>query len=291
MTGPLVILAMFATIVGFLGLPHLTGIHLPSITHGLALWLEPSVTATWYMPNASEVTPIAGHHSDGTIFLLMGIALGIGALGIGMAYTLYGKGPSKTVETLVAGPLADAYRASKAKLWFDEVYDVVIVRPFRVVARGLFEVVDRFVIDTVAVNGSAFVVGLFGRISRWVQNGNVQRYIVGVTVGAALVFLVSDWGREPSFSYRVVGSSFEFHAEPGSGISGARAKLRWDFNGDGAPDRDPAGALVEAADVTVRTGEVGAQVTLWIEDPISRETLSVTRKVSLPDAPNTEAKQ
>ena len=67
-----------------------------------------------------------------------------------------------------------------------------IVRPFKVVARGLFEIVDRFVVDTVAVNGSAFVVGIFGRVSRWFQNGNVQRYLVGVVVGGALVFFMTD---------------------------------------------------------------------------------------------------
>ena len=65
------------------------------------------------------------------------------------------------MKRLVEGPLAPVYEASKAKLWFDEIYDAIIIRPFRLVARGLYEIVDRFMIDTVAVNGSAMVVGLF----------------------------------------------------------------------------------------------------------------------------------
>jgi NADH-quinone oxidoreductase subunit L len=284
MVGVLAILAFFATIVGFLGLPHLTGIKLPSIMHGLASWLQPSVTHAWYMPNMAEPQLIAGHGSDVTIFVLMGIALMIGLVGIGMAYALYGRGPSKRVERLVEGPLAGAYEASKAKLWFDEIYDATIVRPFRVVARGLYEIVDRFVIDTVAVNGTAFVIGLFGRMSRWIQNGNVQRYIVGLAVGAALVFFISDCGRKPTFVYRLTGEQLEFHAEPGAGVAGARARVRWDFNGDGQPDLDSSGKPIDSINVTMRAGEVGSHVTLWIEDPISQKTITVTRTVSLPDA-------
>src|SRR5690606_25211207 len=165
------------------------------------------------------------------------------------------------------------YEASKAKLWFDEVYDVIIVRPFRTVARGLYEVVDRFIIDTVAVNGSAFIVSLFGRLSRWVQNGQVQRYLAGVVIGAALVFLISDCGRKPSFSYKLVDGEYEFTAEPGAGVGGAGARLRWDLDGNGKPDTDPSGNLIEDRVVRIRAGEVGTHVTLWIEDPISRKTV------------------
>jgi NADH-quinone oxidoreductase subunit L len=284
MVGVLAILAFFTVIVGFLGLPHLTGIHLPKIFNGLAAWLEPSVTHAWYMPGAPEAQHIAGHTTDNTVFALMGVALFIGLLGIFLAKHYYGRGPSPAVERLVAGPLAGAYEASKAKLWFDEIYDVIIVRPFRTLARGLFEIVDRFVIDTVAVNGSAFVVGLFGRVSRWVQNGNVQRYIAGLAVGAALVFAVADCGRKPTFTYRANGPDLEFQAEPGAGVAGARARLRWDFNSDGNPDVDRAGKPIDTPFVKIRAGEVGTEVTLWIEDPITRDTVTVTRAVTLPSA-------
>ena len=279
MTVPLVILAFFATIAGFIGLPHLTGIKLPSITHGLSSWLAPSVTHNWYGTKSAEPMAIMGHASDSTILGLMGVALLVGVVGIAGAWTLYGRGPSKRVDSLVDGPLHGAYEASKAKLWFDEIYDVIIVRPFRVVARGLFEVVDRFIIDTVAVNGSAFVVGLFGRLSRWVQNGQVQRYLAGVVVGAALVFFISDCGRKPSFTYKIVGNEYQFTAEPGEGVGGANARLRWDLDGNGMPDLDANGQPLTTPTVTMRAGEVGGHVTLWIEDPITHKTVAVTREI------------
>jgi len=211
----------------------------------------------------------------------MFIALLVGASGIAGAYLLYGRGPSKTVERLVEGRLGPVYNASKHKLWFDEVYDAIFVRPFKVLARGLFEIVDRFVIDTVAVNGSAFVIGIGGRISRWFQNGNVQRYLVGVVVGGALVFAITDCHPKATFTYKLVGNQLQLHAEPGDGIAGATAKIYWDLDGDGKPDSDPAkpGQLLDRREVTV-TGYSGP-ITMWVQDPITRKELKVTQTINL----------
>jgi NADH-quinone oxidoreductase subunit L len=283
MTMPLVVLAFFATVAGFIGLPHLEKLHVPSFMHGLSSWLAPSVTPNWYMPKVAEAMPIAGHTTDVTTLVLMGVALMIGVVGIAIAYRLYGRGPSPTVDKLVDGKLHGVYEASKHKLWFDEIYDFIIVRPFKVVARGLFEVVDRFIIDTVAVNGSAFVVGLFGRLSRWFQNGQVQRYLAGVVIGAALVFFIADCGRKPGFTYKLVGNEYEFHAEPGAGVGGNNARLRWDLNGDNFPDNDASGKPLDTADVKIRAGEVGTFVTLLITDPITQKEVKVTKQIREPE--------
>jgi NADH-quinone oxidoreductase subunit L len=280
MTVPLIVLAAGAFAAGIFGLPHFEHLSLP---HWLAHWLEPSVTATWTaVPAPPTPEPIEGHASDLTIAVLMVVASLVGIAGIAGAWLFYGRGPSKTVNgwTEHDGAFTSLYKASKAKLWFDEFYDVIIVRPFKVVARGLFEIADRFVIDTVAVNGSAFVIGIFGRVSRWFQNGNVQRYLVGVVVGGALVFLISDCRKKPTFDYRIVGNQIQLHADPGSGIAGA-AVIQWDLNGDGEPDDDPArpGQKLDRRDVTV-TGYDGP-ITMWIVDPVTRDKIKVTRTINL----------
>jgi NADH-quinone oxidoreductase subunit L len=276
MTMPLVVLAVCATLAGFLGLPHLgEGEHWWAGI--LDRWLEPSTIHEWYasgLPGPQHITP---HASAATTFILMGIALAVGLAGIGGAYLFYGRGPSKTVESLVAGPLAGVYTASKHKLWFDEVYDAIIVRPFKVVARGLFEIVDRFVIDTVAVNGAAFVIGIVGRVSRWFQNGNVQRYLVGVTVGGALVFLFTDCGHKASFDYKLVGNQLVLHAEPGDGIDGATAKVYWNLNGGDEKDMSPE--LVNKRDLTVTA--YGGPITMIVVDPITGRETKVTRMIDL----------
>jgi NADH-quinone oxidoreductase subunit L len=284
MWGPLVVLAILASLAGLIGLPHLSGTHLPGWTHAFASWLEPSVTPTFYNPGVAEAQEIHGHVSDGTTFALMGIALAIGALGIGLAWVFYGRGPSPTVTKLVDGPLAPLYEASKAKLWFDEIYDAIIVRPFKVLARGLYEIVDKFIIDTIAVNGTAMVIGLFGRISRWFQNGQVQRYLVGVIVGGAAVFLVTDCHQKPTFEYELVGDRLHLHAEPGSGLIGATTKLQWDIDGDGTADADPnTGAIYNTPDLYVRYGDTRTKITLFIDDPITRKRIAVSRDIRFDD--------
>ena len=201
----------------------------------------------------------------------------------------YSRGPSKTVELWTAqkGVFADVYAASKAKLWVDEFYDATLVRPFKLVAQFLLEFVDRFVVDTVAVNGSAFVVGIFGRISRWFQNGNVQRYLVGVVLGGALVFVISDCHHKATFDYKIVGNTIQLHADPGSGILGSTARVYWDLDGDGKKDLDPdpevqrthPGALLDKRDVPV-IGYDGP-ITMWVEDPATGREIKVTRTINL----------
>ncbi|MGE0869564.1 MAG: NADH-quinone oxidoreductase subunit L [Kofleriaceae bacterium] len=290
MTMPLVILAALASIAGFIGLPHLHDTKLPAFGHALASWLKPSVTSTWYDPASPTVQAMHATPSDGTVIALMALALGIGIVGIAMAWTMYGaggRGPSPTVQRLVQGPLAGAYEASKAKLWFDEIYDAIIIRPFRLVARALYEIADRFIIDTIAVNGTAMVAGLFSRISRWFQNGQVQRYLAGLVVGAALVFAVTDCHQKPTFDYELEGSVLKLHAEPGAGIIGSRTKLSWDVDGDGKPDVDPAtGQPYDGVDLAVRYGDTRGKVTLFIEDPVSHKTEVITRPIRIDTSAN-----
>jgi len=290
MTVPLIVLAVFATVIGWIGVPHFEHFELPGFMHALAHWLEPSVTHQWVGEHGLPGGPISGELSNGTTVVLLVVAFLVACAGIAGAWLFYGRGPSRTVDGWTQhGWFASVYRASKAKLWVDEAYDVAIVRPFKVVARGLFEIVDRFVVDTVAVNGSAFVIGIFGRVSRWFQNGNVQRYLVGVVIGGALVFVITDCRKKPTFDYTIVGNQIQLHADPGSGMAGA-ARIRWDLDGDGKQDKDPArpGELLDKRDVTV-TGYDGP-ITMWVEDPVTRREVKVTRTISLNNVKLNEAK-
>jgi NADH-quinone oxidoreductase subunit L len=282
MTSALVILAFFATIGGFIGLPHLHDMHLPSFTHGLAAWLDPAVSHSWQNPGVPYGTlEIHGETADTTTFVLMGLALSIGALGIGIAWMFYGRGPSPSLGKLVdQGPLEPLYEASRNKLWVDEIYDTIFVRPFRALARGLYEIVDRFIIDTVAVNGTAFVVGLAGRVSRWAQNGQIQRYLAGLVIGAAAMFLITDCHQHPTFGYELHGDELVLHAEPGAGVIGATSTVHWDIDGDGKPDHDINGGLIEGTDIKTRWGNnEGGSVTMFVEDPISQKTEKYTQVI------------
>ena len=280
MTLPLVVLAIFAAFVGFIGVPEIAGLHLPNVFHGLAIWLEPSLAQNWY-----EGTPINVELSGHTTVLLMAFASAVGIFGIGLAWMLYGrggKGAVPAVGKLTRGPLAGVYAASKNKLWVDEIYEVVFIKPFRILARGCYEIVDRFIIDTVVVNGSALVISMLSRINRWFQNGQVQRYIAAMVVGAAAIFFVTTWRSHPTFEYRQAGGVVELRAMPGAGVAAIGTKFKWDLDGDGEPDKRPnSNALLDDAVVQIRSGEIGASVTLWIESGVSKEVTKVTRRIDL----------
>jgi NADH-quinone oxidoreductase subunit L len=292
MTFPLIVLAFLATIAGLIGMPHIKG--LPSFTHGLSTWLSPSLNGNWLKPPAGY-DPVILHHPHGTtLYVLLAVALGVGILGIGLAYVFYGgkRGPSETVEKLVSGPLQPVYEASKNKLWVDEIYDRVFVRPFKWLARGLYEIADKFIIDTIAVNGAAVIVGMFSRISRWFQNGQVQRYLAGLVVGAAAVFLVTDCKHDPAFTIEWASDTeLRLRANPGAGIIGATSKVGWEINGSDVnkPDWKPDH---EGLEVMVRPGDViGGTVTLVIEDGVSRKRRTISRPIPVIDtAPVKEGK-
>ncbi len=280
MTAPLIVLAVLAVFAGYIGLPETHTVDASGATqtvllfgkpfHYLSTWLEPSVYA-----GTLEV-----HNSNSVLVGLMGAATAVGLLGIFIAWRLWGNGPSKQVEAWTAdgAPLHEIYVASKNKLWVDEFYDAIIVRPFRGLARLLFELVDRFIIDTVMVGGWAFAVGIFSRISRWVQNGQVQRYIGGIVLGAAAIFFFTTRGHQPAIGLCRAPAGVQLTADPGAGLASVGDKYSWDLDSDGKPDTEPT----EDKTVTRRAGDLGSRITLLILPP-GAKPVTVTRSFSTSD--------
>jgi NADH-quinone oxidoreductase subunit L len=171
--------------------------------------------------------------------------------------------------------MGKVFRAVREKLYIDELYDLIVVRPFRWVSQRLFDVVDRFLIDLVLVEGSAAVVDVVGRLARWFQNGYVQRYLVAVLVGAAaIVYLAS---RTPAdFRYQVVAPlTVEFEADAGAGPGAQNASVQWDFDGDGQVDSTGARATHPFPEAR------SYDVTMWLTDGVFGKTRKVTKSVAV----------
>ncbi len=225
MTTPLVVLAILAMGAGFLGLPHAFA---PNFLEG---WLSHSVAHI-----------DIGHLGTTQTLALMAVATVAGLFGIISALLIYRHGPSNAVERFTQGAGATLYDLSKNKLYVDEIYEKIIIAPFRASCRWLFEVVDRFLIDFLIVEGSAFVIDSAGRVLRWFQNGQVQRYVLGIVAGAALLLFWTNRGGV-DFRYEQLASGvIEFEANTHADDAGNagpgthHASLEWDFNGDGHVD-------------------------------------------------------
>jgi NADH-quinone oxidoreductase subunit L len=126
------------------------------------------------------------------------MALGSGAFlaGLALAAMLYYEGVREPVVRFVR-TFPWLHKLVKNKFYVDELYNFVFVRPTKFFARTLATFFDKFIIDGLLVGGVARMVDAIGYVVRRVQNGDVQRYVAAMVIGAAAVLWAVS--RIPSF--------------------------------------------------------------------------------------------
>src|SRR5690606_33546874 len=206
----------------------------------------------------------------------------------------YRNGPSEAVARATKGGIgAVLYDLSYNKFYVDEIYDRVIVRPFRWTAQALFEFVDRFVIDLIFVSGTGAVVKAAGWAARWLQSGSIHRYLALFVAGVAALFFftrVDSPGSSPvTFTYERQGEMITFRVDAGSGPSAKvdAATIRWDLDGNGKPDVKPSPVASPHGDtqyladpvVSISARDAGDKVTLWYTDPVFGDTIEVVKTI------------
>jgi len=188
MTLPLIVLGALSVVGGFLGFPgqlfHLE--HANKIHEFVAPVIVPVHEA------AHGATEHGGHAlSLGLEWALVVLSVAVAGIGILLAWQMYFKDAEWVRARALAERFGLAYRTLLNKYWVDELYDAVIVRPLHRFSVFCWKVIDVVVIDTIAVNGSAFVVELSGDLLRFLQTGNVRNYALSVALGIlALAVLI-----------------------------------------------------------------------------------------------------
>jgi NADH-quinone oxidoreductase subunit L len=165
MTFPLIVLAILATVSGFVGMPEVFSEH-----HLLGEFLHNVVTNNMH------------HHLEhSTELALMGLSVGLVLVMIGFAYAKTKK-PDFRPNTGLAKVLEN-------KWYMDELYDAIVVRPLMAGSRFLDNIIERKGIDG-GVNG-------VGRLIRWgsdrmrlLQNGQVGAYLFTMVIGIVLIFVL-----------------------------------------------------------------------------------------------------
>jgi NADH-quinone oxidoreductase subunit L len=159
MTTPLLILAGFSILTGYLGIP-------------------------------SFLEPVFSTHQEGTThhgaaaFGIMIAATVMGLSGIAGAYYVYVLRPE--LPDRLAERWKTLYQGSFNKWYVDEAYDRAFVRPTFAAASGLWSRVDVGVIDA-AVNGVARAVAWGGWLLRLVQSGQTQHYALAMAIGIVIL--------------------------------------------------------------------------------------------------------
>jgi NADH-quinone oxidoreductase subunit L len=219
MTGPLVVLALGAVLVGFLNVPGALG-----GSHVFETWLAPvlepgraAAPADAHAPHGAVAT--LEHAAEETLhhvehdpfeYILMGFSVLVALSGILLAWLLYLKksiDPARFSEAWAGVP----YRTVLNKYWVDEIYDAVFVRGTLGLARFL-AAFDRIVVDGL-VNGAATVtrwiaqadgafdryvvdgfVNLVGSVTMWVggraravQTGHIYSYLYAIVIGVVVI--------------------------------------------------------------------------------------------------------
>jgi NADH-quinone oxidoreductase subunit L len=218
MTVVLWILAAGSLLVGLLGTPNV-------------LWEGHDLFGDWLSP---VLPPMSVEETAGSFYLFAGIALVVSVIGIGLAWALYGRGPSNAVKRFVAAA-SGLYKLVFNKYYIDEVYDFLVVRPIRYTAFVLWKAFDAFFIDLLLVNGVGFVVSGFGKLAKYIQNGDLQRYIVALIVGGAVIIGIGthyDVWAGAKFDTQVQGRDVQVTAH-GAGTMAKRLTYHVDWTGDG----------------------------------------------------------
>jgi NADH-quinone oxidoreductase subunit L len=182
MTGPMMILAFFAIVSGWVGIPE--GFGLP-VRDYFSEFVRPSEFA--------EST--LGHTAHAFSFVLGGISVAAGLLGIGLAYALYVARPERAGE--LAARFSWLHTFLDKGWYFDALYGATFVRSAMWLG-GATRRFDRNVIGGLVGGLGRGTLGTGGLLQR-LQSGGVQSYalfillsvlIIGVIVGAQYAVMV-----------------------------------------------------------------------------------------------------
>jgi NADH-quinone oxidoreductase subunit L len=171
MVVPLVILAVLSVIGGYVGLPRVLG-----VGNAIDAFLHPVFADT------SIAQPLAeGGTTEGILIAISVLAVAVGFVA---AYWIYVRNWGMAERMTKSAQWL--YDIVYNKYYVDEAYMEAIVKPLRILADVLADVVERRSIDG-AVDGLARLVGLAGEGVRRVQTGLVRNYALAMLIGVVAV--------------------------------------------------------------------------------------------------------
>jgi NADH-quinone oxidoreductase subunit L len=173
MTIPLIVLAVGATLAGFVALDAFVGAGREGFWRGAVLVLEgnDSIEAGHHVPLWVKLAPLV-----------------VAVAGIALAWLMYIRRPE--LPGLLAERLRPLYLFLLNKWYFDEFYDWAFVRPAHYLGRNLWKSGDGAVIDGVGPDGVAAVALNLARRASRLQTGYLYHYAFAMLIG---VFLLATW--------------------------------------------------------------------------------------------------
>jgi NADH-quinone oxidoreductase subunit L len=173
MTSPLIVLAIFSVVGGFIDVPHVLGGH------------------NWFSNylNNNQLVPLLGevHTSASTELILMTVALILVIITIAWTYSTYVS--KKTQPPVEGSDLSTPHKLSYKKFYVDEIYDTVIVKPIQFFSGTVFRFIEENIIDKL-VQLVGYTSHAAGSGIRYIQSGSTNMYAMFMILGVALVILI-----------------------------------------------------------------------------------------------------
>jgi NADH-quinone oxidoreductase subunit L len=163
-------LAVLATVGGV--------VLIPKTTTSLDTFLEPTF-------NGSSVV---AHPSDGLLVLGLVLGAALGLLGILIAFSIYVRGEG-VVAVRMRERLPFLYRLFVNKWYFDELIDMVVIRPWGWFGRFGQQTFERIFVNGTLVGGTSGLVRAGSAAVRALQSGFLRAYAALLVVGAGAVIL------------------------------------------------------------------------------------------------------
>jgi len=174
MTLPLAVLGLLSLAGGLINLPHFAGGH-----EWLEHWLEPVLAPS------HDLVPLVMPEGT-TEYGLVGLAALLGVIGLVVGAKAVLRRPTLTATEAV--PETGFARVLSGQYFVDAFYDRVIVRPVQWFARTvLWKTIDQWLVDSVAVMGSARLLQGFGWLGSRFETGQLGLYLLVFVAGAVWV--------------------------------------------------------------------------------------------------------
>jgi NADH-quinone oxidoreductase subunit L len=164
------ILALGATVLGAL--------QIPNVTHVLTSFLEPTFADSKF---------VHVHPPDDLVYFGMVLGTVVALIGVYVAYVIWVKRPGSAAA--LQARFAGVHKFLYNKWYFDELIDLLVVRPWGALGGWANRWFERVVVDGTLVGGASGIVRMGSQAVRAIQTGFLRYYAALLLVGGAAVVL------------------------------------------------------------------------------------------------------
>lgn len=166
---PLIILAIFSAISGFVGIPPILGGH---------NYIEHYLSSVVAVPEGHNIS-----HEYELPLMILSVVLAI--MGILLAFWLFLW--KKNIVEILINKIKFIKQLLENKYYIDEIYEIFILKPVRLFADQVaFKIIDFFIIDGFLNGLGPFLYGVGNKL-RIIHNGKVQTYVVLMYLGLIML--------------------------------------------------------------------------------------------------------